>query len=233
MRTKTPIGVAAIASLALGLGGIGSAAAQTIPPRSQPIVRRPLPKPKPKLSTRLFVRADGFVGIEHFNASQTFKGVFDSANGVVYGGGVDVVKGHLFVRADVSHFGKTGERVFDANGQIFRLGIPLDVSITPVIGAVGVRGLLAPHWVAYAGGGAGSWSYSQSGDDPADAFSVRKTGYLGLGGVEWRVHPLVGLGFEAQYARVPNAFSGGLAADLNEKDLGGATAVVRVIVGRW
>ena len=123
------------------VGVAATASAQTIPPRTQPIVRRPLPKPKPKLSNKLFVRADGFVGLEHFNASQTFKGVFDSANGVVYGGGIDVVKGHLFVRGDVSHFGKTGERVFDSNGQVFRLGIPQKVSITPVIGAVGVRGI--------------------------------------------------------------------------------------------
>jgi hypothetical protein len=223
-------------SAVLFVGAVGAAttaSAQTIPPRTQPIVRRPLPKPKPKLSNKLFVRADGFVGAEHFNASQTFKGVFDSANGIVYGGGMDLVKGHLFVRADVSHFGKTGERVFDSNGQVFRLGIPQQVSITPVIGAVGARGLLAPHLVAYAGAGAGSWSYSQSDDDPADALTVRKTGYLGLGGVEWRLGPLVGIGFEAQYARVPNAFSGGLAADLGEKDLGGATAAVRVIVGHW
>lgn len=229
----TSIRVAAAAFFAFALGGVTAASAQTIPPRTQPVVRRPLPKPKPKLSTKLFVRADGFAGVEHFNASQTFKGIFNTANGAVYGGGVDIVKGRLFVRADVSHFGKTGERAFDANGQVFRLGIPLDVSITPVTGAIGVRGLIAPHWVGYAGGGAGSWSYSESGDDPSDAFSVRKTGYLGLGGVEWRVHPLVGIGFEAQYARVPNAFTGGLAADLNEKDLGGATAIVRLIVGRW
>ena len=230
---KSTIRIAVMALLLFGPGGMTTASAQTVPPRSQPIVRRPLPKPKPKLSTRLSVRADGFVGFEHFNASQTFKGIFDSANGVVYGGGIDIVKSHVFVRADVSHFGKTGERAFDANGQIFRLGIPLKVSITPVIGAVGVRGIVARNWIGYAGGGAGSWSYSESGDDPADAVSVRKTGYLGLGGVEWRVHPLVGIGFEAQYARVPNAFSGGLAKDLNEKDLGGATALVRVIVGRW
>lgn len=215
------------------VGGGIPAAAQTVASRTQPPARRPVPTPKPKLSNKLFVRGAGLVGFEHFNASQTFKGIFDTANGAIYGGGVDVVKGHLFVRADVTHFGKTGERAFALNGQVFRLGIPLKVSITPVIGAVGVRGLIARSWIAYAGAGAGSWSYSESGDDPADSFSERKTGYLGLGGVEWRLHPVVGIGFEAQYARVPNAFSGGIAADLGEKDLGGATAAVRVIVGRW
>lgn len=224
---------AAIVVLIAAFGPVTAASAQRVPPRPQPVVRRPVPKPKPKLSNKLFVRAAGFVGVEHFNASKTFKGIFDSPNGIVYGGGIDLVKGPLFVRADVSHFGKSGERAFDANGQVFRLGIPLKVSITPVIGAVGVRGILAPGLIAYAGAGAGSWSYSETGDDPSDALSLRKTGYLGLGGIEWRVQRLVGIGFEAQYARVPNAFAGGLAADLGEKDLGGATAAVRVIVGRW
>jgi hypothetical protein len=40
------------------------------------------------------------------------------------------------------------------------------------------------------------------------------------------------LGFEGQFASVPNAFNGGVAQQLNEKDLGGGSAVVRVIVGR-
>ena len=231
--TRRRISTAVFTALMSGIVGVAPASAQRVPPRTQPVVRRPLPKPKPKLSNKLFVRAEGFAGAEHFNASKTFKGIFDSANGIVFGGGIDVVKGHLFVRADVSHFGKTGERAFDANGQIFRLGIPVKVSITPVIGAVGIRGILAPKVVAYAGAGAGSWSYSETGDESSDAVSLRKTGYLGLGGVEWRVQRLVGIGFEAQYARVPNAFSGGLAADLGEKDLGGATGLVRVIVGRW
>lgn len=220
------------AALVAALGVAAPAVAQT-PPQTQPPARRPLPKPKPKLSNKLFVRAEGLVGIEHFIASKTFEAIFDSANGPVYGGGIDVVKGHLFVRADVTHFGKTGERAIDANGEVFRLGIPLKVSITPVIGAAGFRGLLARDVVAYAGGGVGSWSYSQSGDDPDDSFSEHKIGYLGLGGIEWRVHRLVGIGFEAQYARVPNALSGGIAADFGEKDLGGTTAAVRVIVGHW
>lgn len=227
---KLPLTLSAMLVGALGLAV--PAIAQT-PPRTQPPARRPLPKPKAKLSNKLFVRAEGLVGVEYFNASQTFKAIFDTANGPIYGGGIDVVKGRLFVRADVTHFGKTGERAIDANGQVFRLGIPLKVSITPVIGAAGVRTLLARNVVAYAGGGAGSWSYSQSGDDPDDSFSETKVGYLGLGGVEWRVHRLVGIGFEAQYARVPNALSGGIAADFGDKDLGGATAAVRVIVGHW
>ncbi|HTI39927.1 MAG TPA: hypothetical protein VL484_20360 [Vicinamibacterales bacterium] len=230
---KTPL-AAALSAILLSVAAM-PATAQTSAPRTQPPVQHPLPrpKPKPKLSNKLAVRAEGLVGIERFTASETFKGIFDSPKGAIFGGGVDVVKGHWFVRGDVTHFGKTGQRAFDLNGQVFRLGIPLKVSITPVYGAAGFRGLVGAKWVAYAGGGVGSWSYSESGDDPADALSLRKTGYLGLGGVEWRVHPVVGIGFEAQYAAVPNAFDGGLAADLGEKDMGGATAAVRVIVGRW
>jgi hypothetical protein len=179
------------------------------------------------------LRAAGIFGIEHFTAAQTFRGIFGSANGLVYGGGVDVVTPHLFVRADVTHFGRTGERAFAFAGQVFRLGIPLDVSITPIVAAAGVRGRLSRTLIGYAGGGGGVWRYSESGEDPADAFSVSKPGFVALGGVEWRLHRMVAIGFEGQYARVPNAIGqSGLSADLGEKDLGGGTAAVRVIVGR-
>jgi hypothetical protein len=234
----------ALSTIVVALIGSAAPAVAQMTPRTQPVVRRPLPRPKPKLSKKLFVRAEGLVGFEHFTASETFKGIFGSANNPIYGGGVDVVRGHLFVRGEVTHFGKTGERAFASNGEVFRLGIPLKVSITPVVGAAGYRGIVAQHLVAYAGGGVGSWSYSESDDDPSDSFSTHKTGYLALGGVEWRLRPLVGLGFEAQYAAVPNGFpastcatsdcpSGGLAAELGEKDMGGAAVVVRFIVGRW
>jgi hypothetical protein len=229
MSARLPITLSTMIVAAFGFAA--PAAAQTTPQRTQPVIRRPLAKPK--LSSKLSVRVEGLVGFEHFNASQTFKAIFESPDGPVFGGGVDVVKGHLFFRVEVTHFGRTGERAFDAGGQVFRLGLPLKVSITPVFGAAGFRTLLARNVVVYAGGGAGSWSYSESGDDPGDSVSENKPGYLGLGGVEWRVHRLVGLGFEAQYAAVPNAFTGGIAGDFGEKDLGGATAAVRVIVGHW
>jgi opacity protein-like surface antigen len=82
------------------------------------------------------------------------------------------------------------------------------------------------------GGGVGSWAYSESTDDPSESFSERKIGYIGLGGVEWRLQKYIALGFEGQYASVPNALSGGVAQQFNEKDLGGGSVVVRVIIGK-
>jgi hypothetical protein len=186
------------------------------------------------------VRAAGFVGVEHFSAAQTFRAVLGTANGVVYGGGVDVVFGHVFARVDVSHFGKSGERVFVNQGQVFRLGIPLDIGVTPVTASAGYRGRLARNLMGYAGGGVGSWGYSEKSDDPSEDVSFRKVGYLVLGGVEWRVQRWVALGFEGQYAAVPDALGqssgpagpGSASAAFNEKDLGGGSAVVRIIVGR-
>lgn len=182
---------------------------------------------------RLSVRGEAIVGVQHFTASQTFKGIFGSANGAIYGGGVEVTRHHLFVRVDAEHFGRTGERAFALDGQVFQLGIPMKVSITPVMGTVGYRGSLSRRLIGYVGGGVGSWSYSEKTDDPADSFSTRKVGYVALGGVEWRLSSWIGIGGEGRYTAVPNAIgSAGLSADLGEKDLGGGSAVVRVIFGR-
>ena len=195
------------------LGGATSAAAQT---------------------SSLAIRGAATIGYERFSASDTFKAVFDASGGPVYGGGVEVIfRRHVFFRVDATRFKKTGERPFVFNGQVFPLGIPLTIAVTPVVGSAGYRGEIARNLAWYAGAGAGSWGYSEKSDDPTESVSFRKTGFVGLGGVEWRVHQWVGVGFEAQFAGVPNALGkGGASAEFNEKDLGGATAAVRIVIGR-
>ena len=180
------------------------------------------------------VRGEAIVGYEHLLASQTFKAVFGTANVPIYGGGVDVgLWQHVFVRVDATRFKKTGERAFEVNGIVSRLGIPLTVTITPLTVAAGYRGDLTRTLALYGGGGGGSWSYSEKTDDPTETVSFRKSGFLVLGGAEWRLQKYVAVGFEGQYASVASAIgSGGISEQFNEKDLGGASAVVRVIVGR-
>lgn len=195
------------------------------------------------------VRGEAILGYQHFLASQTFKGVFGTANAPIFGGGIDVsFLKHWFVRVDATRFSKTGERAFVAKGIVYQLGIPLTVTITPVTVAAGYRAPFPTKppprssrytppkpatlfW--YAGGGAGSWSYSEKTDDPTETVSFRKSGFLALGGIEWRVQKYVALGFEGQYASVPGAVgSGGISEQFNEKDIGGASAVLRMVVGR-
>ena len=177
-------------------------------------------------SSAVTIRGEGLFGYQHFLASETFKAIFGTANTFIYGGGVDVgFQKRWFVRVDATRFKKTGERAFVTNGIVSSLGIPLTVTITPITFVGGYRAPFAPakppargsrvpprkpptvFW--YVGGGAGSWAYSESTDDPSESFSERKIGYIGLGGVEWRLQKYIALGFEGQYASVPSALSGG------------------------
>lgn len=182
------------------------------------------------------IRGAALIGYEHFLASGTFTGIFDTPGGAVYGGGGEVVvHGRFFARVDATRFNKTGQRAFDLNGQVFRLGIPLTATVVPVTFTGGYRDLLNPHVAWYAGGGAGSWSYTEtsSGGDPADSVKLRAGGYLVLGGIEYRFDRWFGVGFEGQYARVPNAIGkNGLSADLGEHDLGGTSGVFRLVIGQ-
>lgn len=182
----------------------------------------------------LAIRGAATIGYEHFSASQTFKAILDAAGGPVYGGGVEVIfRRHIFFRVDAARFKKTGERAFDLNGQVYRLGIPLTITVTPVIGSAGYRGEISRRVAWYVGAGVGSWGYSETSDDPTENVSFRKTGFAGLGGVEWRLQRWVALGLEGQYSGVPNAIGkAGISADFNEKDLGGTTAALRIIIGQ-
>ena len=162
--------------------------------------------------------------------------MFDTPDGATFGGGADVLlPHHFFARVDAERFRRTGERAFDLNGQVFRLGLPLTVTIVPVTVTAGYRAFVARRVAWYAGAGGGSWSYTETApsSDAGENTKLRASGYVVLGGVELRLHRWIGVGFDAQYAGVPNALGkGGLSADFNEKDLGGATARFRVIVGR-
>jgi hypothetical protein len=182
------------------------------------------------------VRGAALIGYEHFTASDTFTGIFGTPGGAVYGGGGEViVNSRFFVRVDATRFNKTGQRAFDLNGQVFGLGIPLTVTIVPVTFTGGYRDRLNSHVGWYAGGGAGTWSYTEtsSGGDAAENITLRAGGYLLLGGVEYRVNRWIGVGFEGQYARVPNAIGkNGLSADLGEHDLGGGSAMLRFVIGQ-
>jgi hypothetical protein len=182
----------------------------------------------------LSIRGAATIGYERFSASDTFKAVLGTSGGPIYGGGAEAIVGrHLFVRVDATRFGRTGERVFASGGQVFRLGIPLKITVTPIVASAGYRDALSRNMSWYVGAGAGSWGYSEKSDDPAETVSFRKIGVLGLGGVEWRVRRPVALGFEGQFSGVPNALgNGGASAEFGEKDLGGASAAFRIVIGR-
>jgi opacity protein-like surface antigen len=167
----------------------------------------------------------GFVDFSYgwFAANQSFSAVLGQSHAPWYGGGARYDIGpFLFVEGSVEHFQSTGERVFVLNDKVYSLGITDKVSITPVMGSAGVR-LHMGHYTTYVGGGIGRYIYRETSDFAEDGDNVKDsfTGYRGVAGVQWPVSKGIGVGFEAQYASVPDALSGGVAAAYNESNLGG------------
>ena len=79
------------------------------------------------------VKGYGMIGAVSFSASESFDAVFGSSSGIIFGGGAEVGLpwGGLYVGVGAWRFSKDGERVFVSGSEIFPLGIPLTVDITP------------------------------------------------------------------------------------------------------
>ena len=188
----------------------------------------------PALSLRPFFMASG----ERFAAKNSFEAVFGQSVEPFLGGGLQLVdRGGFFIDLTASRFKKTGQRAFRANNHNFGLGIPLTATITPLEVAGGYRFKLpgSPRLVPYVGAGAGSYGYKETSkfSDTGDDVDTRHTGYLAVGGVEFRLHRWLGMSVDAQYTHVLGILgTGGISQDAGEKDLGGIAARVKVIVGR-
>ena len=208
----------------------GTAAAQQ-PRPAAPAPRQPLT-----------IRGFGDFAAMRFAAADTFKATLGSSTGVFFGGGVEVVlPQRLFFNVRLSRFQKTGERVFvDDDGEVFPLGIDMNVGITPIEVSTGYR--FQPRGrsrtvIPYIGGGVGWHKYSETSDFAGNGEDVSETfkGYHALGGVEFRMGRWFALAGEGQWTTVPDAFGSGSssAADaFDETNLGGISFRIRVIIGR-
>ena len=141
----------------------------------------------------------------------------------------------LFVQVDVSRFEETGQRVFVIDREVFPLGIPLTIGLTPVELSAGyrfnpvrrVRGRsVASRLAVFGGGGVGSVGYKET--DDSDTYSERFTAYHVMGGADVTVWRMIQVGAEARYRVVPDSLGvGGVSNEFNETDLGGTTFRVR------
>jgi hypothetical protein len=182
------------------------------------------------------IRGFALVGVETFTASQTFKATMGKSSGTVYGGGGEVaLRSGIFVRVSASRYKNTGQRAISLEGQVFQLGIPLTATIVPIEVTGGYRFLQFGRFVPYAGGGFGTYKYTETSEfaDSSENVSASYTGYHVLGGVDVGLTAWLRAGGEIQYASVPNAFgAGGLSQQFNETNLGGTTFRVVISVGR-
>jgi hypothetical protein len=193
----------------------------------------------PAAAQGIDIRGYGLVGGTTFAASESFEAVLGSAGGFVFGGGAEVglPAGGLYVGVGAWRFSADGERVFISDRDVFPLGIPVTVEITPIeiTGGWRFRGI-SPRFVPYAGGGWSSVAYKESssfaaaGEDVDDRF----TGYHLLGGVDVRLTPLIGVAGELAWSSVPDGLGapGSVSDHYDERDLGGISYRVKISLGR-
>ena len=174
---------------------------------------------------------------QRFAAGTTFDATLGSRNAMFWGGGLQlVVRRRFFVDVTASHLAGTGQRAFANNGEIFQLGIPLQIALTPVEVSGGLRLRIPDHAsvVPYIGAGVGWYSYKETSDfaGPGENVDTSHAGFLFLGGVEVRLEKWIRAAADAQYTAVPGILGqAGLSKDVNESNLGGVAARIRIILG--
>ncbi len=216
-----------LAALLIVLGTSSSLAAQTAGPVT-------IPPLAPDVAVRPFV----LVSAQRFAASETFKAVFGGAVQPIWGGGAQVALSNgLYGDIAISRFRKTGERVFRLDGETFPLGIPLTATIMPIEITGGYR--FGADWsgrfIPYVGAGLASYKYQETSDfaQAGDDVDQRGTGYLVVGGAEFRVHRWIVASADVQFTHVGGVLGkAGISQQVREDDLGGIAVRFRIMIGR-
>jgi opacity protein-like surface antigen len=174
---------------------------------------------------------------EMTNAQKSAKAIFDgSKGGGTFGGFLRVGLGQsFFLEAHGRRWERTGERVFVAenNGEVFRLGHPLTIRLTPIYGAIGYRFLSNSHFAPYVTVGVGATAYKETSDVAGliETQSTTKVSGHGALGLDYFAGPLR-LGVEVGYSTVPNTIGeSGVSKVYGEKDVGGLHVLARLAFG--
>ena len=192
------------------------------------------PRVTPQQADALSIRAEGFFAGQWFTAADSFDATTGTSFGPFYGGGFMLAERGFFLDVGISHFSKTGQRVFVSNGQAYPLNIPLTVSVTPVEFTFGYRFRRRHALIPYFGGGVGSYGYKESspGAESGDDVDAHHAGYLAVGGAEFRFHKWVGVAADVQYTHIPGILGeAGVSKEFGESDLGGVAFRIKVLVG--
>jgi opacity protein-like surface antigen len=183
------------------------------------------------------VRGFATLGAVTFQAEDSFDAIFDRHAGPILGGGATVLLPRdIFIEVAASRFKQDGARAFvTANGEVFRLGIPVDVTITPLEITGGWRFRKWPRVVPFGGIGYSSYRYRETSDMAGADEDVdeRFGGFHVVGGAEYQPHRWLAVGGEFLWASIPDALGrNGVSAAFNEDNLGGTTLRVKISVGR-
>ena len=161
----------------------------------------------PRKPLSISLRAYGIFDFNNMAAKESFEAVLGTSQLKGFGGGVEVdIWKHLFVRVAGTRARETGSRVFVSGSEVFPLGIPLTVTMTPIEAGGGWRfetksGRLTP----YAGVSYLSMGYAEESDfaEAGENTSERFAGQAVFGGAEFRIWKWFIAAGEAQYRRVP------------------------------
>lgn len=204
-----------------------------------PVAAQSKPRPRPAPPSRSFhIGGYGVFGLMNFTAVETFDAVLGKSSGNIYGGGatLGLPLGGLFVDVGAWRFKEIGERVFVNNREVFRLGIPVTITITPLELTAGWKFRLRnSKLVPYAGGGLTMYGYKETSafSTPSEDVDERFNGYHVMGGVEYKVMRWLGAGGELAWTTIPDAIgTGGASKAFGETDLSGASFRLKITVGR-
>jgi hypothetical protein len=190
---------------------------------------------------RLQIGGYAMAGRINFVSSESFDAALGESSGTFFGGGgkVGLPWFGLFVDVGAWRFEEQGERVLSQGGTLYKLGIPVTVTITPIELTGGWqfhgRRSIWRRLTPYVGAGFSSYSYKETstfatGNENADD---RFSGYHLLGGGEVKLLKWLGVAGEVAWTTVPDAIgTAGISKEFGETDLGGTTFRLKITVGQ-
>jgi opacity protein-like surface antigen len=208
------------------------ARAGAAPPATQS--RRPAPR-RPAVQP-LGVRVFGGAAIEWMAASKSFDAVTGSDRVTSFGGGVQVTNlwRGLFLEGAAARATADGERVFVFGGEVFPLGIPVEITMTPVDVVAGWRTPVG-RVVPYLGGGMTFFKYQETSDFADDDENLDEwyRGFVVMGGLEASVTRWIHVRADVRFRQVNDVLGlGGASQAFDEDRLGGFAAGLQLVLGR-
>lgn len=215
MRTR-----AGVCILLAWLVTVAPAAAQSVPAKAP-------------IGGRLF----GVIEGQAMTAKDTFDAVAGQTTLSGGGAGAEVhrVWRKAFVRASASRMSVDGERVFVFGQEVFPLGIPMEVQLTPIEIAAGWRfATPGKRFVPYVGAGTVIMRFREESQFDTSSDTVNKTfsGAVAFAGVDVNVMKFVSVGAEVGMRIIKITRPGGVLGALGEDDLGGISMRLLVSIGR-
>lgn len=186
---------------------------------------------------RIGGRVFGWGDWQQMTAKESFDAVTGASSLSGVGGGAEVqrVWRGLFLRAAASQMKADGERVFVYDDTVFPLGIPIDITMTPIELGAGWRFKpLGGRLVPYVGAGALWVKYEERSEGDVASERVNETypGAVVFGGMDVSVWRFVSAGAEVAWRTATVKDPGGALAAFGEKNLGGVSVRVMVSIGR-